>query len=69
MCLDTSRLQALERIAKDLPMSVDKPIAREFEYKRNGTQTLIPQAVVIEPAIHNSQDRHARKMISNICPA
>lgn len=34
-------IQALERIAKDLPMSAGKPIAREFEYKRNGTQTLI----------------------------
>jgi putative transposase len=34
-------IQALERIAEDLPMSAGKPIAREFEYKRNGTQTLI----------------------------
>jgi putative transposase len=34
-------IQALERIAKDLPMSSGKPLAREFEYKRNGTQTLI----------------------------
>lgn len=34
-------IQALERIADDLPMSEGKPIAREFEYKRNGTQTLI----------------------------
>ncbi|VAW48206.1 Transposase [hydrothermal vent metagenome] len=34
-------IQALERIAKDLPMSPNKPLAREFEYKRNGTQTLI----------------------------
>ena len=34
-------IQALERIAEDLPMSVGKPVAREFEYKRNGTQTLI----------------------------
>ncbi len=34
-------IQALERIADDLPMSSKKPIAREFEYKRNGTQTLI----------------------------
>jgi transposase len=34
-------IQALERIAEDLPMSSKKPIAREFEYKRNGTQTLI----------------------------
>lgn len=34
-------IQALERIADDLPMSEGKPLAREFEYKRNGTQTLI----------------------------
>lgn len=34
-------IQALERIAPDLPMSSGKPLAREFEYKRNGTQTLI----------------------------
>ncbi|MCP4933097.1 MAG: IS630 family transposase [bacterium] len=33
--------QALERIAPDLPMSPGKPQAREFEYKRHGTQTLI----------------------------
>ena len=34
-------IQALERIAADLPMSEGKPVAREFEYKRHGTQTLI----------------------------
>ncbi len=34
-------IQALERIATDLPMSAGKPLAREFEYQRNGTQTLI----------------------------
>jgi hypothetical protein len=34
-------IQALERIAPDLRMSPGKPVAREFEYKRNGTQTLI----------------------------
>ena len=34
-------IQALETIAPDLPMSPGKPRAREFEYKRNGTQTLI----------------------------
>lgn len=34
-------IQALERIAADLPISPGKPVAREFEYKRNGTQTLI----------------------------
>lgn len=34
-------IQALERIAEDLPISEGKPVAREFEYKRHGTQTLI----------------------------
>jgi transposase len=34
-------VQALERIAEDLPMSKKKPVAREFEYTRHGTQTLI----------------------------
>jgi transposase len=34
-------IQALEPIAPDLPMKPGKPQAREFEYKRNGTQTLI----------------------------
>ncbi len=31
-------VQALERIAKDLEMSAKKPLAREFEYKRHGTE-------------------------------
>ena len=34
-------IQALERIALDLPMAPGKPQAREFEYQRHGTQTLI----------------------------
>jgi putative transposase len=34
-------IQALERIAADRPMSPGKPLAREFEYQRHGTQTLI----------------------------
>jgi hypothetical protein len=34
-------IQALERIAEDLPMSAGKPVAQEFEYQRHGTQTLI----------------------------
>lgn len=34
-------IQALQTIAPDLPMKPGKPQAREFEYKRNGTQTLI----------------------------
>jgi transposase len=34
-------IQALERIADDRPMAPGKPVAREFEYHRHGTQTLI----------------------------
>jgi len=34
-------VQALERIAPDLPMNSGKPQTTEFEYKRHGTQTLI----------------------------
>jgi len=34
-------IQALERIAEDLPIGPGKPVAIEFEYRRNGTQTLI----------------------------
>lgn len=34
-------IQALEPIALNLPMKPGKPVAKEFEYKRNGTQTLI----------------------------
>ena len=45
-------IQALERIAEDLPMSAGKPIAREFEYKRNGTQTLIAGMNVATGEIH-----------------
>jgi len=38
---EATGIQALERIAEDLPIGSGKPRAREFEYKRNGTQTLI----------------------------
>lgn len=38
---EMTAIQALERIAADLPMAPGKPLAREFEYKRHGTQTLI----------------------------
>jgi len=34
-------IQALERCAPDLPMEQKKPLAREFEYIRHGTQTLL----------------------------
>jgi len=45
-------IQALERIAEDLPMSCGKPLAREFEYKRHGTQTLIAAIRVATGAVH-----------------
>lgn len=38
---DITGIQALKRLAADLPRSPGKPVAREFEYQRNGTQTLI----------------------------
>ena len=38
---EATGIQALERIAPDLPMMPGKPQAIEFEYQRNGTQTLI----------------------------
>lgn len=34
-------IQALERIAPDIPMTEGQPQRREFEYKRHGTQTLL----------------------------
>lgn len=45
-------IQALGRIAEDLPMSAGKPIAREFEYERNGTQTLIAGMNIATGKIH-----------------
>ena len=45
-------VQALERISEDLPMSVGKPLAREFEYKRHGTQTLIAGFNVANGKVH-----------------
>lgn len=41
-------IQALERIAPDLPLRHGKVQRREFEYKRNGTQTLIANFDVVE---------------------
>jgi hypothetical protein len=38
---EATGIQALERIAADLPLSPGKPLAREFEDARHGTQTLI----------------------------
>ena len=45
-------IQALERIAADLPMSAGKPLAREFEYKRHGTQTLIAALNIALGSVH-----------------
>lgn len=47
-------VQALERIAKDLEMSAKKPLAREFEYKRHGTQTLIAGFNVRTGQVHGT---------------
>ncbi|MFZ1537510.1 MAG: transposase [Chromatiaceae bacterium] len=44
-------IQALERIVADLPMSPGKPLAREFEYQRHGTQTLVAAMNVVTGAI------------------
>ena len=38
---EATGIQALERITDDLPIGPGKPRAREFEYERHGTQTLI----------------------------
>jgi len=45
-------IQALERIADELPISKGKPLAREFEYKRHGTQTLIAGFNVTTGRVH-----------------
>jgi len=45
-------VQALERIEEDLPMSPQKPIAREFEYERHGTQTVIAGFNVTTGEVH-----------------
>jgi len=47
-------IQALERIAADLPMWPGKPLAREFEYKRHGTQTLIAALNIATGSVHVS---------------
>jgi len=45
-------IQALERIADELPISPGKPVAREFEYKRHGTQTVIAGFNVSTGKVH-----------------
>jgi hypothetical protein len=38
---DITGIQAPERIDPDLPLAPGKPLAREFEHARHGTQTMI----------------------------
>ena len=45
-------IQALERISDELPMSAEKPVAIEFEYKRHGTQTVIAGFNVATGKVH-----------------
>lgn len=45
-------IQALERIAPNLDMAPGKPLAIEFEYKRNGTQTLIAAMNIATGAVY-----------------
>ena len=49
---EATGIQALERIAPDRPASPGKPVAREFEYARHGTQTLIAAMRVATGAIY-----------------
>lgn len=51
---EATGIQALERIAADLPMAERKPLAREFEYRRHGTQTLIAALRVDTGAVRAS---------------
>jgi transposase len=39
-------IQALERIAPDKPMQAERPVKREYEYKRHGTLSLLALMVV-----------------------
>jgi transposase len=49
---EATGLQALERIAADRPMAPGKPLAREFEYRRHGTQTVIAALNVKTGEVH-----------------
>lgn len=44
-------IQALERIAPDLPMEVGKPVRREFEYERHGTLSLLAGLAVADGTV------------------
>jgi len=70
-------IQALERIAPGLPMTLGKVERREFEYRRHGTQTLIAAFDVatgkVEGVIGNSRTerdfaRFLRRLLSNATP-
>ena len=45
-------IQVLKTIAPDLAMKPGKPLAREFEYERLGTQTLIAAMNVTTGVVH-----------------
>ncbi|MGB5834572.1 MAG: transposase [Thiohalocapsa sp.] len=49
---EATGIQALERIAPDRRMAPGKPLAREFEYRRHGTQTLIAALRVETGEVH-----------------
>lgn len=44
-------IQALERIAPDLPMEPGKPVRREFEYERHGTLSLLAGLAVADGTV------------------
>ena len=67
-------IQALERVAPDLPLKAGKVQRREFEYKRHGTQTLIAnfdvaQGKVVSPTVGDTRTeedfaRHVEKTVA-----
>lgn len=68
-------IQAIERLEKDLPMRPGKVEAREFEYIRHGTQSLIASfdvatGRIIEPSCGDSRTesdfvQHIRRVIES----
>ena len=67
-------IQALERVAPDLPLKAGKVQRREFEYKRHGTQTLIAnfdvaQGIVVSPTVGDTRTeedfaRHIKETVA-----
>ncbi len=49
---EMSGIQALERIAPTKPMLPGKPVLREYEYTRHGTQTLIAAFDISTGLVH-----------------